>query len=421
MNILQKLYTNIENRIISHADERKLMVEAVSRNRERKDSALYSQLIRNVKTLRAKTLKDYKNAVSSASDPENCARSPLSELYQNLMLDNHLASLIDSRILFAQRSAFKLVNDKDEENTDITWLLERPWFDDLIYKVLFSRFQGCTLIELYNLNDAGELIDINEIPLEHFNPYIGKITADPDDTKGWDYTSPPFDVHYAQIGKPEDLGMLEKLAPIALAKKLALGSYQDYIDKYGVPPLFIITDREDDTRLSQLFEAGMNFKSNGFIVGRGNEKIEIGKVDQGAAVPFETLITRANDEMSKRILGGSGLTDEKAFVGSSEIQYRLAKDRFESDKLYFKYIFNTQIKPRLISISPVYKPLENYSFEWDNTESLNMKEIIDAIDKLGNRFDIDPEYVERITGIPILGIKQHQPILPAGGEDVKKK
>ena len=46
---------------------------------------------------------------------------------------------------------------------------------------------------------------------------------------------------------------------------------------------------------------------------------------------------------------------------------------------------------------------------------------IETIDKLGNKFDIDPEYVERITGIPILGIKQTQPILPAGGEDGKKK
>lgn len=154
---------------------------------------------------------------------------------------------------------------------------------------------------------------------------------------------------------------------------------------------------------------------------RGGEKIEIGKVDHAAAIPFETMITRANDEMSKRILGGAGLTDEKSFVGSSEIQYRLAKDRFESDKLFFKYVFNTQIKPRLISLSPVYKPLEDHYFEWDNTESLGMKEIINAVNILGNRFDIDPEYVERITGIPILGIKQTQPVLPAGGQDAKKQ
>ena len=53
---------------------------------------------------------------------------------------------------------------------------------------------------------------------------------------------------------------------------------------------------------------------------------------------FDKLIERANGEMSKRILGGSGLTDEKSFVGSSEIQFRLAKDRFESDKLLVKNI-----------------------------------------------------------------------------------
>lgn len=425
MNLFKKIYSNLEDKILSRTDPRKLMVEAVSRNPGKTDSALYERLVTQAKSLRVKTLRDYKLAVSSASDPLNCVRQPLAELYENLMLDNHLSSVIDSRILYAQRSAFKLVNEKDEENTDITWLLERPWFDELIYKVLFSRFQGCTLIELYNLNEDGELTNIEEIPQMHFNPYTHQITANPDDSKGWNYTQSPFDTNYVQIGKPNDLGILEKLAPIVLAKKLALGSFQDYIDKYGVPPLFIITDRSDDTRLNQLFQAGVNFRSNGFIVGQGNEKIEIGKVDHGAGVPFEQLISRANDEISKRILGGAGLTDEKTFVGSSEIQYRLAKDRFESDKLYFKYVFNTHIKPRLIALSPAYKPLEGHYFEWDNTESLSMKEIIDAVNVLGNRFDIDPEYVERITGIPIIGQKQNPaPVDPAqqpsGGKGEKK-
>ena len=102
---------------------------------------------------------------------------------------------------------------------------------------------------------------------------------------------------------------------------------------------------------------------------------------------------RGDNEVSKRVLGGSSIADEKAFVGSAEIQYKLAKDRFEADKLYFKNIFNAHIKPRLIEISPIYAPLANLTFDWDDTESLTQKEIIDAVVKLGTLYEIDQEYV----------------------------
>lgn len=127
-------------------------------------------------------------------------------------------------------------------------------------------------------------------------------------------------------------------------------------------PLFITTDREDDTRLQQLFEAAKNFKSNAFMVGRGQEKFEVGNTGNGNPDNFDKLIERANSEISKRILGGTGLTDEKAYVGSSEIQYKLAKDRFDSDKLLLKNVINQQLFPRLMKISPVYAVLQNHYF-----------------------------------------------------------
>lgn len=418
MNFFKKIYTGIEGKIIRNADERTLMVEAAMRRNDggKRESNLYNQLAKEAKTLRAQTLRDWKQAVAAASDPENPAWQKLWELYQNLMLDDHLASVIESRILYVQRSAFKLVDDQDKENTELSWLLERPWHEEMIYKVLFSKYQGKTLIEMYNLTPEGELAEIEEIPQPYFNTFTGMITKEMDGIEGWDYRSPMFSKHYMQVGKDSDMGMLEKLAPTILAKKLAMGSYQDYIEKFGVPPIFITTDREDDNRLQQLFIAAQNFKSNHFMVGRGQEKFEIGLPGQTGVAPFDALITRTNDEVSKRILGGSGLTDEKSFVGSAEIQYRLAKDRYESDKLFYKYIFNEHIKPRLIAISPVYKPLEKYYFEWDNTETMDMKAIIDAVKTLGNQFDIDPEYVERVTGIPV----RKKETTPAGGKDEKK-
>jgi hypothetical protein len=413
MGFTNRIYKGLERAFIKNAKDSDILVEAAQR---RGTDSVSNQLDYSSKDIQEQTIKKYKNAISEATDRDSPSRSALSELYDNLKLDNHLGSVIDTRILFCQRSAFKFVNDSDKENKELSWLFERPWFEELIYKVIYSRFQGTTVLELFELNEDGELAQITEIPQPHVIAPKGIIIKEIGDEKGWDYKTGPFANYYLQIGRDYDLGMLELLAPIVLAKKLGMGSWLDYIDRFGVPPIFITTDREDPKRQKELLDAGMNFKSSQVVVGRGNEKIEFGEVGGQGVAPFDTLITRADEQISKRVLGGSGLTDEKAFVGSADIQYKILKDRYESDKLYFKYIFNAHIKPRLLKLSPAYAGLNNHYFEWDNTESLTQKEIIDTISKLGSIYEIDPEYITTVTGIPVLGARvENNPVQAPGG------
>src|SRR5690606_6743046 len=107
---------------------------------------------------------------------------------KNLMLDNHLASIIDTRILFCQRSPFKIVTEKGDENEELSWLFERTWFEEFIKLTLMYRFNGATLIELFETNpDTLELDHIDEIPMTFFNAKKGIITKNPGDTTGWPY------------------------------------------------------------------------------------------------------------------------------------------------------------------------------------------------------------------------------------------
>lgn len=412
-----QIYNSVENAVINNASLGKLRVAMAT-----KDNAPSRSLERQAQTMQAQTLAQWKTAVQMATDPEEPDRSSLQTLYENLMLDNHLASVIDSRILFCQRSPFKIVNEKGEENLELSWLFERTWFEDFVRMTLLSRFHGNTLLELYDLDElTKELLNVNQIPMAHYNTKKGIILKTPGDQKGWPYKEGALMPYYVQVGKDDELGLLAQMAPIVLAKKLGLGSWLDYVEKYGVPSLFITTDREDDQRLNQLFEAASNFKSNGFMVGRGNEKFEIGKdTGGGNADNFDKLIERANTEISKRVLGGSGVTDEKSFVGSAEIQFRLTKDRFESDKLLVKNVINQQLFPRLLKISPVYSVLNGHYFDWDNSESYSAKEIAEIANILGTQFELDPEQISEKTGFKILGQKANGFSAPLTEDDKKK-
>lgn len=72
------------------------------------------------------------------------------------------------------------------------------------------------------------------------------------------------------------------------------------------------------------------------------------------------------------------------------------------DKLIFQYYFNTEVIPRLIKLSLVYAPLEKYNtYEYDESETLFMKEILEAVKSLSQYFEFDINELVKITGLPI--------------------
>jgi hypothetical protein len=383
---------------------------------KRSSSGKKADWTRRANTLQAKEIKDWKNGVMAATDPENPRRGDLMRFYQALLLDNHLASVIDTRILRVQRSSFKLVDANGQENDELKKILERPWFEELIRLVLLSRFQGTTLIELFDLDaETMELERVDEIPQSNFVAKKGIIVKEEYDDNGVDYRSGVFADYYFQVGGDWELGMLNQLAMIVLAKKLGLGSWMSYVDKYGVPPIFFITDRMDTGRRDELFEMGSTFRQNMFAVLQGNEKIEVPRISEtNPHQVFLSLIDAVcNKEISKRVLGGTATTDEKSFVGSAEVQERVAQDRYEADKLLFKHIFNTKIRQRLVKLSPVYAGFGDLALEWDNQETLDITGYIDAVQKLSTAFEFDVEEVRNRTGLPIIAVKQF--VNPFGG------
>lgn len=374
-------------------------------------------------SMNAKEIKDWKLALMTATDPDYPRRGALMRFYQNMKTDLHLLSCLDGRIMPVQCAPFKLTDKNGDEDTEAKKLLERPWYLELVSLVVGYQFQGTTLIEMFELNDKMELKEVKEIPQSNFIPQKGIVLKKEWDQEGTSYKKGKYANYYIQIGGDWVLGKLNQAAIIVLAKKLGLGSWLSYIEKYGVPPLFAITERMDETRRDELFEMLENFRMNHFAVLQGSEKIETPDgYNVDAHNTFKSLIVDiGNAELSKFFLGGTGTVDEKSFVGSAQIHADLLKLRNQVDKLLFKFYFNEEIKPRLVKLSPVYAAFENLTFEWDESETMTVKEIIDSVQKLSAYYDFDVEELERTTGLPFTGLKNTTPTMPPGLDDEKKK
>ena len=412
-----RIVSAIETAILSRVKSTSLFSEYYKRTESRVDYTRQATLYK------AQEIKDWKLAIASATDPYFPRRGNLSRFYQSLKLDNHLSSVIDSRIMRVQRSSYKIVNDAGVENEDLKKLLERPWFDDLVRLVVGKVFQGTTLIELFDLDETGELAHVKEIPQTNFIAQTGLILNFEWDMDGTSYKEGIYADYYIQVGDDWELGMLNELAMIILAKKLGLGSWMSYIDKFGVPPVFVTTDRQDPKRAEELFEMLTNFRSNNFTILKGNEKVEIPNNYQSDAYQsFKALNEFADEQISKRVLGNTASTDKKAFVGAAEVQERVSQDRYEADKLLFKYFFNTQIRQRLAKLSSVYADFATHTIIYDNQETIAINDYIKGVADLAQFFDFDTEEIKKRTGLPITGIKPIPvPIVPPVNDPQKKK
>ncbi len=396
------LITQIGNYFISKADRKTILNAYYSKNKGRP-----IDWKRQAQNMSAKKIEDWKMALMSATDPDNPRRGELMRFYNNLLTDLHLSACIENRVLPVQCAPFKLVDKDNNPDTEAKKLLERPWWLDLTRLITNHTFEGTKLIEMFEVNEKGELKEVTEIPQSNFIPTKGIVIKEEYDDNGVSYKEGKYKNYYIQIGNDWNLGLLNRVAVIVIAKKLGLGAWLSYIEKYGVPAIFAITDRIDDTRRDELFEMLENFRMNHFAVLQGGEKIETSdsaKVD--AHNTFKSIIDDvANKELSKFLNGGTGTTDEKAFVGSAEVHERQLQMRIMVDKLLFKYYFNEEIKPRLVALSSVYAPLENLTFEWDETETLTLKEILDAVQGLSAHYNFTIDELVKITGLPFESVK----------------
>lgn len=405
-----------QDKILGWIPEDKIRIQMAKNDNSRKGGSNKSptDIKRQPKTFEVKTLKDWKNAVALATDPENSSLLFLAQLYENLLLDAHTYNTIETRIYRVLRSKYKIVNESGDENEELKVLFESPWFEQFMRYALWSMFTGPKVIELFELDDLLEVKKATLIPMEHTNPRKGIILKEPGDETGWPYKEGNLSKYYLQVGDDNSLGLLNQLTPLILAKKLAMGSWLDYIEKYGIPGVWITTDNMTQERAEELLAMGLQMISNHVGVLRGNEKITLGELPKtDAHKTFSELISVINSEISKLVLGQDGTTDHKespGTYGSLKVLAEVANDRHESDKLFAQAIVNKHLIPMLIGLSSYYGGLSGHRLEWDESYDMPNAEYIDKVVSLTQAgYTIDHEAVAQKTGIPITGYNQTTP------------
>lgn len=364
---------------------------------------------------RAVDMADWETAYNMARNPLAPDRARLLDLYDSILVDSHLASVMESRVLRVMRGKYKLVGKDGKPKAELLPLLQTQWFLDFLKYAAEAVFRGHTVIELGELRGVGDLLMVNRIDQRNVMPWLGVVRKNPASTDGYKYKEAPLVDYLIEVGRKDELGILSQVAPVAIVKKYAVGSWSEYTERFGIPAMWVNTTSTDKKRMDQLEDMLTNIRSRLWAIFGGDEKFEtMPTPGVDAHKVFDELIQRMNSEMSKRILGQDGTSDSKdtkGTYGSLQILAGVAEDRHQADKAFVAHVVNNELMPRLAKLG--YK-FGDVRFEWDELADLAPMQLVEAVSKLGTLYDINPEYLEERTGIRIDGVRR-MPGEAAGG------
>ncbi|WP_338813641.1 DUF935 family protein [Bernardetia sp. Wsw4-3y2] len=310
-------------------------------------------------------MKEFKQALELAKKFDKPKWNALIDQYEVALFDCHLSAQIYNRKQKVLKQKFAIF-ENEKINDEKTKLVQKPFFYDFIDLSLDALFFGNSLVEFSSMNDQGEFTEVHLIPRQHVSPSDGVIYFNLSDQRGYDYRDKKvkenaflFEVNNG------DFGLLAKATPQAIRKTYSLEDWSIKCEKFGQPFIALFTDEQDKELLDEYQNMLTNMGANGYGIFGSKDRNMIEYIEansgQGAYQTFSELIKFCNEEISKLIAGGTGTTDEKAFVGTAELHERMLNDIVDADMRYTESLITYNLIPFLVSHG---YPLEGCEFRF---------------------------------------------------------
>ena len=345
-------------------------------------------------------IKKWRTAIRIAESVLNPDRRDLIRIYDDIVLDAHLDSLLDTVHLAILAGEFWLQDSKGTRNDNETEKIQTEWFMEYSEHVINAIFYGFSLIEFGEIKDDA-FTSIDLIPREFVIPETMSVKKDLGTTKNQvPFNEDPFINWTIFIHRKNDLGKLVKSSPHVLWKKNVTVAWSEMAEIFGMPIRLGKTEIQDPDKRENMEKMLRNMGSASWGVFDTDDNIEMPQMQRTDAFNiYDVFINRANSEMSKSILGQTMTTDD----GSSMSQAKVHKDIFDLRIKTWRKWFATQTNKFLIPLMEFHGMIpKGLKFKFDTSPTPD--EIFDKIIKLSQFYTVDPAFVEDGFGIPV-GLK----------------
>lgn len=284
-------------------------------------------------------IEDYISSIQSAENIEQSRRARLYDLYEDVMQDPHLESVIGKRKARLHSAPIRFMNKDGQYDEAMDEFIKAPWFNSFLDDCLDAKFFGFSLFQFDRDKDGYVTYDM--INRKHVNPIDRLIMRQQYDTTGLS-----FDNFYNLlfVGKQRDLGILSKITPYVIYKRNAMGDWSQFSELFGMPVREYTYDAsDDDARQRLLADAKEQGAASVYIHPNDSSMRLVEAAGKTASVDvYDKFINRLNAEISKCVLGNTLSTEssENGTQSLGTVQKQGEDDICYSDRKYVLDVLN---------------------------------------------------------------------------------
>ena len=303
-----------------------------------------------------KHIKDWKNAVDSALAPPYYDKRYLVEIINQCIFDAHLQAQLQTRQNGVLAEKFVLCAANSTPDANLEKLLK-----NIIKAILNSILYWASAVEIDTGGAPGSVPVCYEIPAENLCPHRRELI--PNATYHEGFSIDLFENLLFFPNPSNHLGLMAFAAQYAIYKRFSVSDWSRHSELFGMPFLSLKTPVTDKEEIQKRHKALAEFGTNAYIMLDVDE--ELTALDnKTSGTPHEIylqMIKFCDEQIAKAIVGQTGTSDQKAFVGAAQVHERVLDWYIEADMFYVRETMNDQVIPFLAKKGLL---AENTTFEW---------------------------------------------------------
>jgi phage gp29-like protein len=364
---------------------------------------IITQLVQEFQDRSRKDIQIWREAMQAAENPENPRWSLIQDLYDDLMTDGHLMANIQIRKAAVLSNRFFIQDKEGNENEETSLQLQTEWFYHMLEHMLDAIYKGYTVLELADPT----VMRWENVPRRNVCPQKGRIYFEVLGDKFIEYRLPAFIRNILEVSNITKFGILNDIVPQLIWKRNAQQVWADFSERFGIPMVTAETMETDSKKLDKIEDMLSKLGQAAQAVLPEGTKITIhdSSTKGDPHNVFNEQIKTTNGEISKRIVGGTMISDDGSSRSQSEVHERTLDFKIaESDRRLIEFTVNNKLIPILNTWG--FKFADGDKFVFDRTESLTLMEQWEIVSGVLSQYDVDEEWIARNFNIPILAKKQ---------------
>lgn len=328
----------------------------------------------------------------------NGNNTTLFELFERVLLDTHLSSVIQQRILAVLAKPYH-VKDAKGNLHKLDSSFQSEWVRNTIKYIIEAQMWGISVIEpvLFDSNGIPTAVDL--VPRKNCRPRHGVIVAEVSDDPVKKGISYDVDELFPVLPYNGDLGLLANAAQDVISLRINQSAWSEHIQLYTSPKMVVKTSVTDPTQINQLFESLQQMNRSTVTVMDKNDDFQM-YVNYATNSPYPTFAQELKDNITRLIIGQTMTTQSGASLSQAQVHQNTFDYIITSDCTLVESIFNTIIIPRLYRLGATR--LNGARFAYDTTERVDITTKFNWLVQLTqNGYDVPADYVTDLTGIPV--------------------